>query len=59
MVIRSHAWDSNLGGRDVDEVLFDHFCVEFKEKFKIDVKSNKKASFKLRVALEKVRVYDR
>lgn len=56
MQIRSHAWDQNLGGRDVDETLFDHFCAEFKAKNKIDIASNKKASFKLRVAIEKVRV---
>ena len=54
MQIRSHAWDRHLGGRDVDEVIFDHFCAEFKEKFKVDIKSNKKASFKLRSAVEKV-----
>ena len=52
--IRSHAWDRNLGGRDVDEVLFDHFCAEFKTKFKVDIKTNAKASFKLRQAVEKV-----
>lgn len=28
--VRSHAWDSNLGGRDFDELLFNHFAVEFK-----------------------------
>lgn len=54
LVIKSHAWDRNLGGRDVDELLCDHFAAEFKEKFKIDIMSNKKASFKLRVAVEKV-----
>lgn len=53
-MIKSHAWDRNLGGRDVDELLCDHFADEFKKKFKIDIKSNKKASFKLRVAVEKV-----
>lgn len=55
LVIKSHAWDRNLGGRDVDELLCDHFAAEFKQKFKIDIMSNKKASFKLRVAVEKVR----
>lgn len=55
LVIKSHAWDRNLGGRDVDELLCDHFADEFKKKFKIDIKSNKKASFKLRVAVEKLK----
>jgi hypothetical protein len=53
--VKSHAWDRNLGGRDFDEVLFDHFCAEFMEKFKLDVRPNAKACFKLRLALEKVR----
>jgi heat shock protein 4 len=28
LVVKSHAWDANLGGRDVDEALFDHFVAE-------------------------------
>ena len=52
----SHAWDRNLGGRDFDEVLFDHFCEEFGAKHKIDIKSNARASFRLRLACEKVRL---
>ncbi|MEW5320355.1 MAG: hypothetical protein WDW38_011432 [Sanguina aurantia] len=53
LVVRSHAWDRNLGGRDFDEAIFDHFCAEFKTKHKIDIAANKKSSFKLRAALEK------
>ncbi len=30
----SHAWDRNLGGRDLDNVLFNYFANEFKEKYK-------------------------
>lgn len=30
LTVRAHAWDSNLGGRDFDELLFDHLCAEFK-----------------------------
>lgn len=52
--VLSHAWDRNLGGRDFDEVLFDHFCEEFGAKHKIDIKSNARASFRLRLACEKV-----
>lgn len=33
LTVRSHAWDSNLGGRDLDELLFQHFCAEFKVGF--------------------------
>ena len=53
--VLAHAWDRNLGGRDFDEVLFDHFCEEFGAKHKIDIKSNARASFRLRLACEKVR----
>mmetsp|Transcript_5796 Transcript_5796/g.10058 ORF Transcript_5796/g.10058 Transcript_5796/m.10058 type:complete len:782 (+) Transcript_5796:126-2471(+) len=53
--VLSHAWDDNLGGRDFDELLFDHFCAEFKTKHKIEIKTNKKASFKLRSAVDKVK----
>ncbi len=55
MQVRSHAWDRNTGGRDFDEALFEHFCDEFKTKNKIDIRNNKKASFKLRQGIEKVR----
>ena len=50
-----HTWDSNLGGRNFDDDIFNHFCAEIMEKQKMDVRSNKKASFKLRYACEKVR----
>ncbi len=50
-----HVWDSDLGGRNLDELLFDHFAAEFKQTAKIDIPSNKKASFKLRTAVGKVR----
>ncbi|KAF8072352.1 HSP70-14 [Scenedesmus sp. PABB004] len=53
--VRCHAWDRDLGGRDIDELLFDHFCKEFAAKFKIDVRSNAKASFKLRTQCERLK----
>ncbi len=58
--VRCHAWDANLGGRDLDELLFDHFAKLFKEPpSRVNIPSNKKASFKLRVAVEKVRAKGR
>lgn len=30
----------DLGGRDIDLVLADHFCKEFQAKYKIDARSN-------------------
>lgn len=55
MKILSHAFDSDLGGRDFDEVLFRHFAANFKEQYKIDVFSNARASIRLRAACEKLK----
>ena len=53
--VLSHAWDRNLGGRDLDNVLFEYFANEFQEKYKLDVRTNLRGSFRLRMACEKVR----
>ncbi|KAG4964388.1 hypothetical protein JHK85_039363 [Glycine max] len=55
MKILSHAFDSSLGGRDFDEVLFSHFAARFKEQYSIDVYSNGRACRRLRVACEKLK----
>ncbi|TMW92390.1 hypothetical protein EJD97_013122 [Solanum chilense] len=55
MKILSHAFDSDLGGRDFDEVLFRHFAANFREQYNIDVYSNARASIRLRAACEKVK----
>jgi heat shock protein 4 len=55
MKILSHTFDSSLGGRDFDEVLFKHFAVEFKEQYDIDVYSNARACSRLRAACEKLK----
>ena len=52
--VLSHAWDREVGGRLFDEVLFEHFVKEFGDKHKIDIKSNARASYRLRTACEKV-----
>jgi len=52
--VLSHAWDRNVGGRDLDNVLFEYFAKEFQEKYKRDVRTNLRGSFRLRVACEKV-----
>ena len=52
--VLSHAWDRNLGGRDLDNVLFNHFAEEFKAKTGLDVRQSPRASFRLRLACEKV-----
>lgn len=54
--ILSLEWDRDLGGKDFDEVLFNHFVEEFDAKYKLDIRSNKRASFRLRLAVEKVQL---
>ena len=53
--ILAHTFDRSLGGRDFDEVLYNHFADEFKVSYKIDVRSSPKASLRLRVACEKLK----
>ena len=52
--VLAHGWDRNLGGRNFDDVLYDHFVKEFNAKYKLDVNSSPRASFRLRLACEKV-----
>lgn len=49
------AHDASLGGRDFDEVIFNHFCDEFKTKYKMDIRSNVRAAWKLRLECEKLK----
>ncbi|CAK5274244.1 unnamed protein product [Mycena citricolor] len=55
LVVKSSAYDHNLGGRDIDFALVRHFSEEFKTKYKIDVLSNPKATFRLAAACEKLK----
>ncbi|XWS51876.1 hypothetical protein CRYUN_Cryun11dG0019500 [Craigia yunnanensis] len=55
MRIVSHAFDSCLGGRDFDEILFGYFATHFKKQYNIDVYSNIRASIRLRAACEKLK----
>ncbi|KAF7103789.1 hypothetical protein CFC21_104735 [Triticum aestivum] len=55
MKVLSHGFDADLGGRDFDEVLFEHFAEEFRDRYKIDVVGNGKASMRLRAACEKAK----
>ncbi|CAN6200764.1 unnamed protein product [Urochloa humidicola] len=55
MRVLSHGFDADLGGRDFDEVLFEHFAEEFRDRYKIDVVGNLKASMRLRAACEKAK----
>jgi heat shock protein 4 len=55
LVVKGTAFDRNLGGRNFDQVLVDHFAEEFKTKYKMDILSNPKATYRLRMACEKVK----
>lgn len=47
--------DHSLGGRVVDEKLADHFSAEFKTKYKVDAKGNKRAYIRLLQEVEKLK----
>ncbi|KAF3784621.1 Heat shock protein 14 [Nymphaea thermarum] len=53
--ILAHAFDQSLGGRDFDEVLFQHFASKFKDEYKIEIYSNARACQRLRTACEKLK----
>ncbi|KAJ8756024.1 hypothetical protein K2173_024570 [Erythroxylum novogranatense] len=53
--ILAHSYERSLGGRDFDEVLFQHFAAKFKEEYKIDVLQNARACLRLRAACEKLK----
>lgn len=53
--ILAHSFDRSLGGRDFDEVLFQHFAEKFKAEYKIDVFQNARACLRLRAACEKLK----
>ncbi|KAJ7103781.1 heat shock protein 70 family [Mycena epipterygia] len=55
LVVKSAAYDRNIGGRDIDHALVKHFSDEFKTKYKIDVMSNPKATFRLSASCEKLK----
>ncbi|KAK6343539.1 adenyl-nucleotide exchange factor sse1 [Orbilia blumenaviensis] len=55
LTVLSTAYDRHFGGRDFDKAIAEHFATEFKEKFKIDVKSNPKAYTRLMTGVEKVK----
>lgn len=53
--VKSTACDRYFGGRNFDKALTDHFADEFKEKFKIDIRTNPKAWARTLVAAEKLK----
>lgn len=55
LAVKSTAYDRHFGGRDFDKALVDHFAQEFKEKFKVDIKTNGKAIVRVQAAAEKLK----
>lgn len=53
--VRGCAWDACLGGRDFDDLLAQHVANELATKQGLDVRSNRKAMFRLRGACERTK----
>ncbi|KAJ2998035.1 adenyl-nucleotide exchange factor sse1 [Globomyces sp. JEL0801] len=55
LTILGTAYDRNLGGRDFDQVITEHFIKEFNAKYKLKIHENAKATFRLRAGAERVK----
>lgn len=55
LTVKSTASDTNVGGRYIDQALVNHFAEQFKTKYKIDVLSSPKATFRLAAGCDKVK----
>lgn len=53
--ILATAFDAELGGKALDEILVNHFCEEFGKKYKLDVKSKPRALVRLHQECEKLK----
>jgi L1 cell adhesion molecule like protein len=53
--VKATAGDTHLGGEDFDQRLVDHFVMEFKRKYKDDLRGNKRAMRRLRTACERAK----
>lgn len=49
------ASDSQLGGRDIDSILAEHFCKEFQAHYSIDARTNPRAYLRLLAEVEKLK----
>ncbi|KAJ8041593.1 97 kDa heat shock protein [Holothuria leucospilota] len=54
--VLSTAADRSLGGRDFDQVVFEHLAAEFLSKFKVDVKSHVQARQRVLLEAEKLKI---
>jgi L1 cell adhesion molecule like protein len=53
--VRATAGDTHLGGEDFDNRMVNHFCEEFKRKYKKELKGNARALRRLRTACERAK----
>ncbi|CCE79212.1 Piso0_001262 [Millerozyma farinosa CBS 7064] len=53
--ILGSAYDKHFGGRNFDYAIANHFADEFKSKYKIDVRENPKAFYRVLAAAEKLK----
>lgn len=53
--ILGSAFDKHFGGRDFDRAIAEHFADEFKGKYKIDVRENPKAYYRVLTAAQKLK----
>ncbi|KAJ5180690.1 Hsp70 chaperone Hsp88 [Penicillium capsulatum] len=53
--VKATAYDRHFGGRDFDKALTEHFAEEFKEKFKVDIRTSPKAWSRTVAAAEKLK----
>lgn len=53
--VKATTYDRHFGGRNFDKALVDHFADEFKEKFKIDIRTSPKAWARTLAAAERLK----
>jgi len=53
--VKATAGDTHLGGEDFDNRMVEHFCAEFKQKYKKDLHTNQRAVRRLRTACERAK----
>ena len=53
--VKATAGDTHLGGEDFDNLLVNHFAMEFKRKFNVNLMDNKKSFRRLKTACERAK----
>jgi len=54
--VKATSGDTQLGGTDMDQILIDHICSQFKQETGIDVKNDSMAMQRIREAAEKAKI---